>query len=438
MKKETKFKQTEIGKIPEDWDVRKIGDISKFQYGLGESAKPVGDFIYIRITDIDNNGFLNKNGLVFVGKEKVKENCILKKGDVLVARTGATYGKTYLFKENFHATYGGFLIKFLLDKKYIDNYFFFQFSRSRTYWYQANNLVSGGAQPQFNANTISELMIPLPPIYEQELIAKILSDLDSKIELNHRMNKTLEAIGQAIFKRWFIDFEFPNEEGKPYKSSGGEMVYNEELEEEIPRGWEGGKLSDVVEITSSKRIFLSEYQKEGVPFFRSKEIIELYSGKDISLELYISPARYEEVKKKYGVPRNRDILLTSVGTIGIPYLVKENDYFYFKDGNLTWFRNYQKNMNGQFIYYWLQSKCTKQQIKAITIGSTQQALTINGLNNLNIVIPTENILKSFLNIINKLIDKKEINTQEISLLQQIRDSLLPKLMSGKIRVKVTG
>ena len=121
------YKQTEIGMIPDEWEIKELGKVAGFQYGLGESAEQKGDYVYIRITDINQAGFLNKTNLTFVRKEKVKKECILQKGDVLVARTGATYGKTYLFKEEFKATYGGFLIKFLLGDE-INNEFFFHFS----------------------------------------------------------------------------------------------------------------------------------------------------------------------------------------------------------------------------------------------------------------------------------------------------------------------
>jgi len=105
-----RFKKTEIGMIPEDWSIKELGELSDFQYGLGEAAKELGDYVYVRITDITDDGFLNKNSLRYIEKEKVKPEYILQKGDVLVARTGATYGKTYLFDEMFLATYGGFLI----------------------------------------------------------------------------------------------------------------------------------------------------------------------------------------------------------------------------------------------------------------------------------------------------------------------------------------
>lgn len=142
------------------------------------------------------------------------------------------------------------MIKFLLDKELVSNVFFFQFSRSKAYWNQADNLVGGGAQPQFNANVIAELKIPLPSLSEQSAIAKILSGLDDKIELNRQMNKTLESIGQALFKQWFVDFEFPNEKGKPYKSSGGKMV-DSELGK-IPEGWMIGCLGDFIDFVIGK------------------------------------------------------------------------------------------------------------------------------------------------------------------------------------------
>ena len=104
--------------------------------------------------------------------------------------------------------------------------------------------------------------------------------------------------------------------------------------------WEKVKLGDCCEITSSKRIFYSEYAAFGIPFYRSKEIIERSQGKSISEPLYITNQRYDEIKCKFGTPVAGDMLLTSVGTIGIPYIVKATDKFYFKDGNLTWFRRF--------------------------------------------------------------------------------------------------
>ena len=152
--------------------------------------------------------------------------------------------------------------------------------------------------------------------------------------------------------------------------------------------WKKYKLGDLLDITSSKRIFYSEYVSIGVPFFRSKEIIERFKGSEISTELFISRERYDEIKSKFGVPKTNDLLLTSVGTIGIPYLVRENEDFYFKDGNLTWFRNYSPNILPKYLFYWIISSIGKYEIEVRKIGTTQQALTIDAIKKIEIELPS--------------------------------------------------
>ena len=149
--------------------------------------------------------------------------------------------------------------------------------------------------------------------------------------------------------------------------------------------WNKMKLGDIASIASSKRIFAREYQREGIPFYRGKEIIEKHKGNAVSTELFISRERYEEIKNKYDVPRPGDILLSSVGTLGIPWLVDE-DEFYFKDGNLTWLRCNDKT-TPEFLYLWLNSAEAKNQIDAKCIGSTQKALTIETLNKFEVTLP---------------------------------------------------
>ena len=155
--------------------------------------------------------------------------------------------------------------------------------------------------------------------------------------------------------------------------------------------WKEYKLGDVCEITSSKRIFYSEYEDSGVPFYRSKEIINLFNKQEIATELFISEERYKEIKEKFGVPQKNDILLTSVGSIGIPYLVKENDKFYFKDGNLTWIRNYDaRKIDPLFLYIWIISEVGKRTLEILSMGAAQAALTISRLKEAKIFLPSIN------------------------------------------------
>ena len=149
--------------------------------------------------------------------------------------------------------------------------------------------------------------------------------------------------------------------------------------------WKRVKLGDICYITSSKRIFAMEYQKEGIPFYRGKEIIEKHQGNNVSTELFISRQRYEEIRTKYDVPKRGDILLSSVGTLGVSWLVDE-DEFYFKDGNLTWLRPNELTTSN-YLYLWLNSPDYQHQIDTMCIGSTQKALTIETLNKFNVLLP---------------------------------------------------
>ncbi|WP_243269222.1 restriction endonuclease subunit S [Lachnospira eligens] len=173
--------------------------------------------------------------------------------------------------------------------------------------------------------------------------------------------------------------------------------------------WNKIKLGEIATITSSKRIFANEYQTEGIPFYRGKEIIEKHNGNNVSTELYISRQKYEEIKSKFDVPKTGDILLSSVGTLGVPWLVDEEE-FYFKDGNLTWLRCNEK-VTCEFLYLWLNSPEAKNQINAMCIGSTQKALTIETLKKFVVTLPTLKIQKNIVNVINPIEKKIRVNAE---------------------------
>lgn len=174
-------------------------------------------------------------------------------------------------------------------------------------------------------------------------------------------------------------------------------------------GWKITQLGNICDISSSKRIFASEYKTSGIPFYRGKEIIEKFNKKPISTELFISPERFNEINNKFGVPKEGDILLTSVGTLGIPYLVGNED-FYFKDGNLTWFKQF-KSCNSRFLFFWFQSPFAKHQIETKSIGSTQKALTIDILKSFTIHLPPIKVQNKIVAILSSIDDKIELNNK---------------------------
>lgn len=152
--------------------------------------------------------------------------------------------------------------------------------------------------------------------------------------------------------------------------------------------WKEFKLGELAEITSSKRIYYSDYVLEGIPFFRSKEIIDKSLGEFGDEPLYISREKFFELKEKFGAPQDGDLLISAVGErSGIPYVVRNQGNFYFKDGNLIWLRNIKPHFDIIFFYYWIKSNIGQMTLESIMIGSAQKALTIIGLKNLKILLP---------------------------------------------------
>ncbi len=154
---------------------------------------------------------------------------------------------------------------------------------------------------------------------------------------------------------------------------------------ELPDGWEWKKFENLFTITSSKRVHKKDWLSNGVPFYRAREIVKLSQNGFVDNELFISSEMYNSFVAKYGVPKKDDILVTGVGTLGIPYVVKENDKFYFKDGNIIWLKNVN-NTNSKFIEYSFQSEFIKNQINSNS-GSTVATYTITNANNTIIPLP---------------------------------------------------
>ncbi len=182
------------------------------------------------------------------------------------------------------------------------------------------------------------------------------------------------------------------------------------------------RLGDFCEITSSKRVYAHQYTLDGVPFYRSREIIERREHKDITEELYISLALYDTFKQKFGAPQKGDVLLTSVGTLGIPYLVGD-EIFYFKDGNLTWMRNFNERLLSKYLFYWFNSKFGKDSLITRAIGSSQAALTIDILKKYKLFLPPINVQQAIISILSAYDDLIENNNRRIKILEKMAENL---------------
>ena len=186
--------------------------------------------------------------------------------------------------------------------------------------------------------------------------------------------------------------------------------------------WKKVNLGDCCEITSSKRIFFSEYVESGIPFYRSKEIIEKGKGEEISHPLYISKEKYDEIKGKYGVPQKGDLLLTAVGSLGIPFVVKDDSPFYFKDGNLVWLKHFQ-DIDPIFLYYWIKSENGYNALYNIAIGSAQKALTIAAIKGYEIPLLPLQTQHRIANILSRYDSLIENYQKQIKLLEEAAQRL---------------
>ena len=178
------------------------------------------------------------------------------------------------------------------------------------------------------------------------------------------------------------------------------------------------KLKDFCSITSSKRIYAADYVEDGIPFVRGKEVVRRFFGSGpLESELFISPTKFETLRDRFGAPTAGDLLLTSVGTLGVPYLVTDGDEFYFKDGNLIWFRNFD-GLNSKFFYYWIRSRAGRAQLAKCTIGTSQAAYTIERLKEIEAPKHSSDQQERTADILSAYDDLIENNRRRIALLEE--------------------
>jgi type I restriction enzyme S subunit len=289
------------------------------------------------------------------------------------------------------------------------------------------NFNSGSAQPSLNRNHIYEIDVNVPPILEQQSIAEILSSLDEKIELNRKQNRTLEAIAQALFKRWFVEFEFPDENGRPYKSSGGAMQPSELGE--IPVGWEVKLLSDVT-IYLSRGITPAYVEEGGVMVLNQRCVRDGWINTEPARRHDVETRKIEGRELKAG-----DVLVnsTGMGTLGRVAQALALDSATVVDSHITVVRAEPSQVSSEYLGVCLRLK--EREIEHMAEGSTGQTeLSRAKLGELPVIVPDDGVLRLFTEVVADLNSKRALNWGESLSLTLARDTLLPKLMSGEFRV----
>ena len=297
------------------------------------------------------------------------------------------------------------------------------------------HLDSGSTLPSMTKSAYTNLEINLPEITIQNKIANILSSLDSKIELNNKINKELESMAKTLYDYWFVQFDFPDENGKPYKSSGGKMVYSKELKREIPEGWETKKLDDIISKTGTglnprdnfKLGFGNNYYVTIKNIEQGKVILDDKCDKVDDEALKIINRRSD---LQVG-----DILFTSIQPVGVTYLIQEQPQNWNINESVFIIRPNYNLVSSDFLFMLLSSDFMKAYTNNVSAGSIHKGVRHTDLKSFKFAYSGNIIIENFNKIINPMLKKMYINDQQNQELAKLRDWLLPMLMNGQVKVK---
>lgn len=406
-----------------EWKEYKLDEVYEVSNGLSKKREEFGfGYEFLAFTDVFNNYFVPQTLDNLVNSSEMERvKCSIKRGDVFLTRTSEKLdelGRSCVALKDYpNATFNGFTkrLRPIGNVEILPEYAGYYF-RSLKFRNAVTSMSSMTTRASLNNDMISLLTITVPTLEEQENIANILSCLDEKIELNNEMNKTLEEMAQCIFKRWFVDFEFPNEDGEPYKSSGGEMV-DSELGM-IPNGWEVVNYINTSDIqygfAFKSKLF---NDKEGKPIIRIRDISNSYTP------TYTT----EEYNDLYIVTKN-DILVGMDGEFKAHIWGGKDSLL-----NQRVLRIRPKD-NNSIAYSYFSIKEPLRYLENSKVGTTVIHLGKKDIDNIKIVYPPNNLISKYRDIADNLINKICENKVEIMELLELRDSLLPKLMSGEIKV----
>lgn len=407
-----------------EWRTVTLGSISSsVSYGYTASANSdcVGPK-FLRITDIVPHQ-INWDTVPYceIGSKDLQKYQ-LNVGDIVIARTGATTGYNAMFKGGINAVFASYLIRFKIDPKEADSKYVSYVLQSPHYYGFIAGSIGGSAQPGINAAILSQFSFSLPPLPVQKKIAAILSSLDDKIEQNTRMNKVLEEIARVLFHRWFVEFEFPNAEGKPYKSAGGKMVESEMGM--VPEGWGIGTTKDLGVLNPN-----SWSNKNKPDLVNYIDLSNVKCGEISDVITY----PYSEAPSR--ARRILEIGDTIIGTVR----PGNRSFTYIQEEGLTGstgfavIRPFNQNTR-EFLYLHLTQDDVIDNLAHIADGGAYPAVSPNVIMDYNVVLPPAEILLAFSRTVSQLFRKISVNQSQNRVLKNIQDGLLPKLMNDENEV----
>ena len=406
----------------------KLGELIEVTRGTslsGDYYATSGD--YIRLTcgnfDYRNNRFKensSKDNIYYIGE--FKSDFLLNEGDIITPLTEQAIGllgSTAWIPESGKYIQSQDIGKIICKEKLLDKKFAYYLLSSK----EVKKQLSAGAQQTKIRHTspskIKDCIVWIPSLYEQKNIGEILFNIDRKIALNKAINHNLAAMAKQLYDYWFVQFDFPNQDGKPYKSSGGKMVWNEKLKKEIPKEWDSSILSEISDITMGQ-------SPEGSSYNEKKEGIIFYQGSADFGAFFPSIRQYTTSPIRFAM--KRDVLMSVRAPVGIVNIAN-NDCCIGR--GLVSLRS--KDSSTLYIYYLLKQLdfvFQKRNINGTTFGS----ITKDDLSQLPIIKPCKEIIVNYEKICSSIFNKLISIDIELGSLTKQRDELLPLLMNGQVTI----
>ena len=417
-----------------NWERKRLGDISNSCLGkMLDKSKNKGEFQpYLANLNVQWGEFKLGSLQKMRFKEGEEDRYGVKLGDLIVCEGGEP-GRCAIWRDELpNIKIQKALHRVRVHSEYCSDFLFYrmlQAGRNKEF----DRHFIGSTIKHLTGIGLKDVEFEFPDLEKQKSISSVLRVLDKKIELNNKINAELEAMTKLIYDYWFVQFDFPDANGKPYKSSGGKMVYNETLKREIPEGWADGTLADIAELVRGVTYSKDDIAEKGatgtVPILRATNI----SGHEIDLDdmVYV-PESF--VSKKQMLNRY-DVLITM--SSGSKEHIGKNGFFYFEDSvsfGAFCAKLVAKDGLQYYLYSYTQSELMFSTIKNECLGTNINNLNSSLVYGFKIVSPEKDLVQKFNDHVDTIFKKIGSNQKENWKLIELRDWLLPMLMNGQVTV----
>ena len=412
-----------------------LGDIAISQTGPFGSQLHEEDYVsegtpIVTVEHLGDTNFTHQN-LPFVSEADTKRlsKYILIEGDIVFSRVGSIDRNVYVDKNHEGWMFSGRCIRVRADKNKVNPRYLSYYFKQNSFKKMMMNLAVGATMPSLNTKIMNSIELDLLPRENQDKIANILSAIDDKIQINNQINQELEAMAKTLYDYWFVQFDFPDQNGKPYKSSGGKMVYNPELKREIPEGWGVVTLGDfeskIITGKTPSRANSDNFGGE-IPFITIGDIrgnTFIYSTSESLTDLGAS------VQQNKYLPEG-SLCVSCIATVGEIGFTTEWSHTNQQINSIV----FEDETNRYYLYFALKNYFENANASAKT-GNTFANMNKEDFSGIRIILPNKEIKNNFHEISEPYFAQIKCLQGQNQELTQLRDWLLPMLMNGQVKVE---